>query len=146
MLAVGTALAFAGTAFRVSAYRALGRHFTFELAIHNDHTLITAYPYSIVRHPSYTGFIATIAGAGLALGTRNGWVRAALLPRLASAHDAGKGRHCWLLWTRRRLLLVHHAHVLLASGTEDAMMRKQFGPQRDAWASRVPYKIVPLVF
>jgi protein-S-isoprenylcysteine O-methyltransferase Ste14 len=37
----------------------LGRFFRFEASIQEDHQLVTEGPYSIVRHPSYTGLLFT---------------------------------------------------------------------------------------
>jgi protein-S-isoprenylcysteine O-methyltransferase Ste14 len=147
LVVAGAALALAGTAFRLSAYRTLGRHFTFELAVQKDHALVTAYPYNIVRHPSYTGYLATMAGAGLALGTRDGWVRAALVPWLARAPATPAKVSAAAYGGLGLGLYAFMAGMFLwRVGAEDAMMRKQFGPQWDAWARRVPYEIVPFVF
>jgi protein-S-isoprenylcysteine O-methyltransferase Ste14 len=146
-MVAGATFAIAGTAFRLSAYRTLGRHFTFELALLQSHRLVTAYPYNIVRHPSYTGYLATMAGASLVLSTRDGWMRAALFPWLASAHAtpakmavAGLGALGVAMYTFVTVMFFSRM------GAEDKMLRKRFGAQWDAWASRVSYKIVPFVF
>jgi protein-S-isoprenylcysteine O-methyltransferase len=46
---------------------ALGKYFTFNVAIHRDQTLIEAGPYRYIRHPSYSGALLTLLGFGLAL-------------------------------------------------------------------------------
>ena len=43
-------------------YRQLGRFFVFEASIQKDHELIVSGPYSVVRHPSYTGFFMVAGG------------------------------------------------------------------------------------
>jgi protein-S-isoprenylcysteine O-methyltransferase Ste14 len=58
----GTLLTGLGGYIRYRCYRALGRLFTFEMSIRSDHKLITDGPYSIVRHPGYTGILFTITG------------------------------------------------------------------------------------
>lgn len=58
----GTLLTGLGGYIRYRCYRALGRLFTFEMSIRNDHKLITDGPYGIVRHPGYTGILFTITG------------------------------------------------------------------------------------
>ena len=51
-----------GGYIRYSCFRALGRLFTFEMSIRDEHELITDGPYSVVRHPSYTGALLTLIG------------------------------------------------------------------------------------
>lgn len=51
-----------GGCIRYSCFRALGRLFTFEMSIRDEHELITDGPYSVVRHPSYTGALLTLIG------------------------------------------------------------------------------------
>jgi protein-S-isoprenylcysteine O-methyltransferase len=56
-----------GIALRWYAILHLGRFFTVNVAIAADHRLIESGPSRVVRHPSYTGSIAIIAGLGLCL-------------------------------------------------------------------------------
>jgi protein-S-isoprenylcysteine O-methyltransferase Ste14 len=147
LLLLGAIFALVGTTFRMSAYRTMGKHFTFQLALRKDHTLVTAYPYNVVRHPSYTGYLATMGGSALALGTPDGWVRAALLPWLASA-PATPAKVCAAACLALGLATYVFVTVMFLSRvtTEDTMLRRRFGSQWVAWADRVPHKIVPLVF
>ena len=46
----------------------LGRFFTVNVAIAEDHRLVDTGPYRWVRHPSYTGWLVAILGLGLCLG------------------------------------------------------------------------------
>jgi protein-S-isoprenylcysteine O-methyltransferase len=57
-----------GLALRYVAVKQLGRLFTTDVSIHNEHMLITEGPYRCVRHPAYTGLIIAFTGAGLAMG------------------------------------------------------------------------------
>ncbi|KAF9022890.1 hypothetical protein BDZ89DRAFT_187014 [Hymenopellis radicata] len=59
---------------RLLCYREMGKMFTFELAQRQDHKLITTGPYSIVRHPSYTGSVLAFAGSAVCLLGRNSWM------------------------------------------------------------------------
>ena len=59
----GVLLLAIGAAMRQVCYDALGRFFTFQLAVFKEHKLVTSGPYSIVRHPSYTALL--IARTGL---------------------------------------------------------------------------------
>ena len=65
----GCALMVAGMGFRWWAIHVLGRHFTVDVAIGDDHKLIRSGPYRLLRHPSYTGALATFYGFALALGS-----------------------------------------------------------------------------
>ncbi|CCM02159.1 uncharacterized protein FIBRA_04237 [Fibroporia radiculosa] len=52
MFFVGSGLVVAGGLGRVACYRALGRNFTFQLAILKDHSLVTCGPdYNVQREP-----------------------------------------------------------------------------------------------
>jgi protein-S-isoprenylcysteine O-methyltransferase Ste14 len=67
MLIGGTAVIFAGVAFRWYAIRTLGRFFTRNVAIREDHRIIQAGPYRYLRHPSYSGYLLAMLGIGIAL-------------------------------------------------------------------------------
>lgn len=65
----GCALMVAGMLFRWWAVSVLARYFTVDVAIRDDHQLIRNGPYRLLRHPSYTGSLATFYGFALALGS-----------------------------------------------------------------------------
>lgn len=65
---VALAIMWAGMALRYSAFRALGRYFTFTVQTSADQQVISAGPYRVLRHPSYAGGVLILAGVGLALG------------------------------------------------------------------------------
>ncbi len=62
----GIALIVGGEVFRLYAIRSLGRYFTFTVALHPGQQLVERGPYRVIRHPSYTGALVTIAGVCLA--------------------------------------------------------------------------------
>ncbi len=66
-LMAGCTLMLAGVAFRQWAVRVLSRHFTVQVHIADDHRLVSHGPYRWLRHPSYTGLLLTVAGAGIAM-------------------------------------------------------------------------------
>jgi len=65
----GCGLMVAGMLFRWWAVRVLADHFTVDVAIRDDHKLVRSGPYRVLRHPSYTGSLATFYGFALALGS-----------------------------------------------------------------------------
>ena len=65
---VGLVITWSGFALRVWAVRTLGRFFTKTLTVSADQPVIDSGPYAFVRHPSYTGLLATSFGFGLMLG------------------------------------------------------------------------------
>jgi protein-S-isoprenylcysteine O-methyltransferase len=56
-----------GLIVRWAAISHLGRFFTVNVAIAEDHQLITTGPYRFVRHPSYTGTLLVFLGFGLCM-------------------------------------------------------------------------------
>lgn len=68
-------LIWAGMALRLWAVRTLGRFFRTTVFVQNDHQLITAGPYAVLRNPSYTGSLVSAVGIGLAMGN---WLSLAL--------------------------------------------------------------------
>lgn len=63
----GTIIYVTGFIIRWIAIYQLGKMFTVDVAIANEHTLKTSGLYQLVRHPSYLGLILIIAGLGLCL-------------------------------------------------------------------------------
>ena len=64
----GLALMAAATLFHVWARVHLGRNWTSEVAIQQDHQLVTSGPYRLVRHPVYTALIALSLGTAVVSG------------------------------------------------------------------------------
>ena len=64
---IGLILFIAGLIIRWIAIVHLGRFFTVNVAIAEDHQLITTGPYRYVRHPSYTGTLMIFLGFGLCM-------------------------------------------------------------------------------
>lgn len=63
---VGAILAVAGGGFAIWGKLRLGRFFTGNLGIKRGHELLTSGPYSLVRHPIYTGAVVFVLGTALA--------------------------------------------------------------------------------
>lgn len=82
LFGVGLALMVAGIALRQWAIAVLGRFFTVNVRIHPDQQVVDRGPYRWVRHPSYTGLMATLLGIGLALGNWAALVLIVVLPTI----------------------------------------------------------------
>ncbi|KAI6039159.1 hypothetical protein EDC04DRAFT_3090347 [Pisolithus marmoratus] len=137
----GICLTIAGSLLRRHCYRVLGRFFTFELSIREDHKLVTSGPYSIVRHPSYTGCIFIQVGQIMVLFDDNSWLVACsgLLPVYA---DSMVG----VLWAARVFLLSVGYAWVIRMNNEDVMLQKSFGKEWREWAKKVPYRLFPGIY
>ncbi|MBO9648853.1 MAG: isoprenylcysteine carboxylmethyltransferase family protein [Variovorax sp.] len=113
---VGAALTLAGLLFSVWARAYLGRNWSGIVTLKQDHELVTTGPYSLVRHPIYTGLLLAFVGTAIARGTLVGVVA---VPLAALA-----------LWRKLRM--------------EERWMRDQFGEKYVAYSQRVA-ALVPFV-
>ena len=82
-VAIGLALMVAGMAFRAWSVVTLGRFFTVTVDVSDDQRVVDTGPYSLLRHPSYTGMLIVYLGIGAAV---DSWysVAAAPIPLLAA--------------------------------------------------------------
>lgn len=67
----GLVIILSGMVLRLISIRTLGKFFTVNLTLHNDHLLITTGPFRFLRHPSYSGLLLSFVGLGLSL---NNWI------------------------------------------------------------------------
>jgi protein-S-isoprenylcysteine O-methyltransferase Ste14 len=65
---LGFILTLAGLAFACWARVILGRNWSGVVQLKQDHELIVRGPYSMVRHPIYTGLLLAFLGSALAIG------------------------------------------------------------------------------
>jgi len=81
--AAGIVVLLGGLVLRGWSIMTLGEYFTGSVMVSSDQPVITAGPYRLLRHPSYTGLLLACAGVGL---TAANWVAVAamiLLPLAA---------------------------------------------------------------
>jgi protein-S-isoprenylcysteine O-methyltransferase Ste14 len=71
---LGAAVTVSGLLFAVWAREHLGRNWSSQVSIKQDHELITTGPYAVVRHPIYTGILAGFLGLAIALSEVRGFV------------------------------------------------------------------------
>jgi protein-S-isoprenylcysteine O-methyltransferase Ste14 len=129
-------LLFLGCVLRLAAFSALGKNFTFRLAIPKG--LNTSGLYRYMQHPSYTGrYLIIFADVFLIL-------------RL----DGVLG--CWLpmwivdqrwFWSIARIAIIYR---LCRAGSkrvedEEAMLKKEFGKEWEEWHARTK-RFIPFVF
>ena len=137
---IGWICTMSGAYIRRSCYQTLGRMFTFELSLRENHQLVTSGPYSVVRHPSYIGGALAILGALACYTSPGSWFIecSGLFPpswvgSIVFSFWFVAGSTAWLVISPRLK-------------TEDAMLKRQFGSQWDAWAADVPYRLIPGVY
>jgi len=70
-LYLGSGLILTGMIIRFAAIRSLGKFFTVNLGIQDNHRLIRTGLYKYIRHPSYSGSLLSFAGFCLSL---NNWL------------------------------------------------------------------------
>jgi len=114
---VGLALTVLGMGMIFWSGIALGRLYSPEVTLQKDHQLVTEGPYRLVRHPRYLGGVAQ--GVGLALLFRS--------------------------WIGLALTLVFVVVILFRIRDEEAMMRREFGAEWEAYCRR-SWRMIPLLF
>ncbi|PCH37531.1 hypothetical protein WOLCODRAFT_110043 [Wolfiporia cocos MD-104 SS10] len=131
----GSLMQIAGYLIRRVCFQTLGRHFTFALAVRDDHRLVTEGPYSVVRHPSYTGGVMVFVGMLLMQFGRGSWWAE------CGPSSTATGRALELLWTAN--VLGAAVMLILRTVKEDEVLRREFGTQWDKWAEHTRYRLVP---
>jgi protein-S-isoprenylcysteine O-methyltransferase Ste14 len=64
--AVGMAILLPALVLRGWTFKTLGQYFTHTVMVSSDQQVITAGPYRVLRHPSYTAILLACIGIGLA--------------------------------------------------------------------------------
>ncbi len=105
------ALALGSAWLGAEAIRTLGKQWSLQARITQDHDLITSGPYRIVRHPIYTAMLGLLVATGLVFSRPIG---------LAAG------------------LLTFVAGTALRVRVEERLLRSTFGETYDAYARQVP--------
>ncbi|KZT69992.1 hypothetical protein DAEQUDRAFT_234767 [Daedalea quercina L-15889] len=123
---------------RVQCYQTLGRFFTFEVSIHDDHKIVEDHWYGVVRHPSYVSGSLSVIGLGLMNGVRGSWFRE------CRVLQTGVGKVAAGTW----LVLTVYVTLSMAwrSREEDRILKKQFGDEWEAYARRVRWRWIPFIW
>jgi protein-S-isoprenylcysteine O-methyltransferase Ste14 len=75
----GVALTYAGVALAIWARVVLGRQWSATVTIKEGHRLIRNGPYSVVRHPIYSGLLLAVLGTALVVGELRAFVALAMI-------------------------------------------------------------------
>ena len=116
VLVAGVVLTYAGIALAIWARFVLGKNWSAMVTIKEGHQLIQTGPYSVVRHPIYSGLLLAVMGTALAVGEIRGLVAAAI---------------AFTAW-------------LAKSRTEEAFLMEQFGSQYEEYRRRTR-ALVPFI-
>jgi protein-S-isoprenylcysteine O-methyltransferase Ste14 len=114
---LGAAITIAGLLSAVWARVYLGSNWSRSVTIKQNHELITTGPYTLVRHPIYTGILTGIIGSAIALSEVRGVIAVALF--------------FFAFWMKLRM--------------EEQWMRSQFGETYAAYARKTA-SLVPYIF
>lgn len=146
-----------GCLLRLWAYVTLGRYFTYQVGIRDNHELVTSGPYSALIHPSYTGlWLACLGGVSYFLSPWLGHLRLYTI-WLARLKIIRQDPRPWVARIETFIETYGPALVALnlaiaALGTwrrisiEEAVLREHFGPAKwdDYVATRS--RLVPGIF
>ena len=132
-LVSGTLLTAIASLLRLSSFRSLGRHFTYQLAILPSHTLVTTGPYAYIRHPSYAALPFIISGCALSF-TSQGTV-------LREWFGESRADRV-ILGVLTGMLYVGWRFVKRAE-VEDQVLKGEFGREWEEWARVVKYRFIP---
>jgi protein-S-isoprenylcysteine O-methyltransferase Ste14 len=114
---IGLALAILGMGMIFWSGFALGRLYSPEVTLQEDHHLVTDGPYHYIRHPRYLG--GMLQGIGLSLLFRS--------------------------WIGLALTLVFLVIVLFRIKDEEALMSKEFGEEWKIYCQK-SWQLIPLIF
>jgi protein-S-isoprenylcysteine O-methyltransferase Ste14 len=77
---IGLVILVAGLVLRGWSIETLGAYFTAAVAVSADQPVVSAGPYRVLRHPSYTGLLLIMTGIGLASANWAGLAGMTVLP------------------------------------------------------------------
>ncbi|KAG2117163.1 uncharacterized protein F5147DRAFT_627953 [Suillus discolor] len=137
-LAGSTAIAIGGV-LRLYCILTLGKFWSFHLSVRKEHRLVTSGPYSVVRHPSYTGLLLQATGIATMYGSQGSWMRQSGILRVP--------------FIKVLAMIVFFGSVTLATwislsrpAVEDKMLQLALGEEWENWAKKVRYRLIPGVY
>ncbi|KAG1872231.1 hypothetical protein F4604DRAFT_1681332 [Suillus subluteus] len=134
----GSLSVIAGGVLRLYCMLALGKFWSFPLSVRKEHKIITSGPYSIVRHPSYTGFLLQYVGIVIMHGSQGSWMR-----------QSGILQVPYMKVLAMIVLLMYTAIASVAidrSLVEDKILQRALGEDWENWAKKVKYRLLPGIY
>ena len=135
---LGCILLHMGSSIRLACYRALGKHFTWELAVTKDQKLVTTGPYAVVRHPSYVGSLLNGIGMVLLHFAPGSWFAECVGWR---TWPVSLMAAAWATWC-----LSVPAMLMARVKNEDRVLKAEFGPEWERYATATPYRLLPGIY
>ncbi|KAG2029424.1 hypothetical protein BDR03DRAFT_975834 [Suillus americanus] len=127
-----------GGMLRLYCMSTLGKFWSFSLSVRQEHRIVTSGPYSIVRHPSYTGLFLQYVGIVIAHGSKGSWMRHSGI--LQVPYMKVSAALVFFLVTTSFLTVIGRTSV------EDKMMQGALGKDWENWAKKVKYRLLPGVY
>ncbi|KAG1768149.1 hypothetical protein EDD22DRAFT_949646 [Suillus occidentalis] len=132
---VGSLAIAIGGALRLYCILTLGKLWSFQLSVRKEHNLVTSGPYSIVRHPSYTGLLLQDIGIIVMYGSQGSWMRQSGILHAPFAK---------VLVVVNVLFLVIGIWLSISRpAIEDNMLQRAMGDDWKNWAKKVKYRLLP---
>lgn len=129
----GTSVAALASVLRFASFRALGHHFTYQLAILPSHKLVTTGPYAYVRHPSYIALPLIVLG----------WASSFTSQGTVLREWIGESKVDGLVLSVLIGLLYVGWQFVKRAEVEDQVLREKFGKEWEEWAAVVKYRFIP---
>ncbi|KAG2031139.1 hypothetical protein BDR03DRAFT_1016388 [Suillus americanus] len=136
---VGSIAVAIGGVLRLYCMSTLGKFWSFHLSVRKEHRLVTSGPYSVVRHPSYTGLLLQSVGIAFMYGSQESWMRQSGILQLPFVKV--------FAMTGFFLFITSAAWVSInRPAEEDQMLQRALGAEWENWAEKVRYRLIPGVY
>ncbi|KAG2067221.1 hypothetical protein BDR04DRAFT_1105375 [Suillus decipiens] len=127
-----------GGMLRLYCMSTLGKLWSFPLSVRKEHRIVTNGPYSIVRHPSYSGLLLQYIGVVITHGSEGSWIRQSGILQLP--YMKVLLATAFLVFTTGVFLIVNRCSA------EDKMLQRALGEDWENWAKEVKYRLIPGVY
>ena len=121
----GVALTAAGVGFAIWARAHLGKYWSGDVTIRQEHRLIRSGPYQFIRHPIYSGMLLALVGSVLVIGEYRALLGFAII-LLGFVKKARKEESFLKIAIRPRLRRTQAPHRILPA----AILVMRFGSRR----------------
>ncbi|KAG1787273.1 uncharacterized protein HD556DRAFT_1530592 [Suillus plorans] len=128
-----------GGVLRLYCMATLGKLWSFHLSVRKEHRLVTSGPYSVVRHPSYTGLLFQSTGVAIMYGSRGSWMRQSGILQVPLIKVLAMASFFVFITLAAWVSISRPAH-------EDRMLQRALGGEWENWAKKVKYRLIPGVY